>query len=225
MKAERAIGLHRERAKISNEGSVFKPDIRTKAVVMIRDVMEGGLPPEEEGVQAMKTILADDIARGLSRPGACANFLVENFLDDFMEGFVEKAFDQENLALFIMSYDAAFGFANTLGRIAFAEISSAKRTNEFFDETVNLLTDDQIPSLAEQTETFLSIKDEEKRCASLLEEDPSGIKVLEDFIGRLKNPQDPYIQELLGFTEVPEFATAGAEVALDYFRTLYPLSE
>lgn len=225
MQVERLQGLLQLRQGFSNEGKAFSPETRHDVIAVLKESMEGCLPSDELGRNAMHTLLRLSIeVDALSRPAACATFLMEYPFDEILET-TERSFNDGRYDIFIPFHDGALGFSQAFARIAKAEDFLIDVSNSSFDRTLDTIPQELSLPLSEQVDIFLEIQREGQHCAGLLAKDPSGVGLLEDFVERLKNPDSSSIRALLGFSEVPEFVIAGAEVALDCYRKLFPLSE
>lgn len=168
------------------------------------------------------------VRRGLSRPSLCAAYMVYGL----GPGLKEKTsyqflqfFNNQSPLGFITWFDFTYGVQSNAGGIIIAEEAIAKGESTLAEESISIMNGmkssiGRLPDLTEQAEAFLFLRQEDKILAGLLQKDPTGLLLIDEYPKRLLSTNSGIMKYL-----VPEFVEAGTKFASMVYKTIYPFSD
>lgn len=169
------------------------PDIKQRAVVL-----------EKQGQLSLRAISVKQVEQHLLRP---------------LESLIEEEAQKKEYAAFVIFFDTYAGASHSLDIISQAEKERKGESEEAITSVLRfageLLWDRPMTSV-EGAQNYLLIKGEFRKEAQLLQDDPTGFALIDDYVGRLKNGD---LEPPFGLNRT--LVAMGAEWAAEAYKEIY----
>lgn len=167
----------------------------------------------------------NELARGhtVSKPSLVALFISVTTAIFFKEDIHKMAKGYEGFIVTRFAFDNYFGVKEVLASVIGAETEIRGQTEQKASDHLADI-DDQFPgllSISDQAQKYLDAKDQNKKDAQLLTEDPTGFQLIDRSLENLS-------QKLAHIEDYPfckEYVLAGGKLARDAYKILYRITE
>lgn len=160
----------------------------------------------------------------VSRPALCTQYIIEEIGRPMIEKTAMQALRRgNNIEEYTLAYDVAYGMVQTAMRVEIGEQSIIEDMDKELEDSAQEIKSEGIAEEDELQDVLKILKDENREAARLLREDKSeipGSELLQDFVEKIRNGQ----ASPLSPKQIRELVAYGAEITLEFYKAIYPLS-